>query len=306
VPDNLDIRRLRYFVAVAEELHFSRAARRLLVAQQALSRDVRHLEDVLGVRLLDRTTRRVVLTPAGVTLLARAREIIALHDATLRELRGERQSLTVDVVGPGLTPALVLEAARRHAPDVEFFARYGAAGSEEIDVTFGRHPDPPPDVDRRRVRDEPLAVLLPERHPLAELAEVPFAALAGTRPCSRAGDHVTPGWEHAVLQLLAPFGATAAGSHPLVRGGDELARHVRERDAPVLTLTTQPAVPGVVQRPLVQPTPLFPWQMMWRAGTDHPGLRALHRAVDELAAGWAVHPPDAWLPEPERSAAAAR
>ena len=314
MPDNLDIRRLRYFVAVAEELHFSRAARRLLVAQQALSRDVRHLEDVIGVRLLDRTTRRVVLTPAGSALLARAREIIALHDATLRELRGERTSLTVDVVGPGLTPTLVLAAARRHAPDVEFFARYVTGleaavpqlTAEEIDVTFGRHPDPPADLGRRHVRDEPLAVLVPEQHPLAELAEVPFDALAGTRPCSRAGDHVTPGWEHAILQLLAPFGATAAGAHPPVRGGDELAQHVRERNAPVLTLTTQPAVPGVVQRPLVQPTPLYPWQMMWRAGTDHPGLRALHRAVDELADGWSARPADAWLPEPERSAAAAR
>jgi len=99
---------------------------------------------------------------------------------------------------------------------------------------------------------------------------------------------------------------TAAGSHPPVRGGDELAQHVRERDAPVLTLTTQPAVPGVVQRPLVQPTPLFPWHMMWRAGTDHPGLRALHRAVDELAGTGAPRPSDAWLPEPERSTAPAR
>jgi DNA-binding transcriptional LysR family regulator len=304
VPDNLDIRRLRYYVAVAEELHFSRAASRLLVAQQALSRDVRHLEDVIGVRLLDRTTRRVVLTPAGSALLVRAREIIALHDATLRELRGERTSLTVDVVGPGLTPTLVLAAARRHAPDVEFFAQYGSGSVpvEQIDVTFGRHPDPPPDLGRRHVRDEPLTVLLPEQHPLADLPEVPFAALAGTRPCSRAGDHVTPGWEHAILQLLAPFGVTAAGAHPPVRGGEELAQHVRERNAPVLTMTTQPAVPGVVQRPLVDPTPLFPWQMLWRAGTDHPGLRALHRAVDELAATWPAPRADAWLPEPERSA----
>ena len=81
---------------------------------------------------------------------------------------------------------------------------------------------------------------------------------------------------------------------------------MRERDAPVLTLTTQPTVPGVVQRPLVQPTPLFPWHMMWRAGTDHPGLRALHRAVDEPAGTWAPRPSDAWLPEPERSTAPAR
>jgi DNA-binding transcriptional LysR family regulator len=84
MPDDLEIRLLRYFVTVAEELHFSRAAQRLFVAQQALSRDIRRLEDRLGVRLLDRTTRRVTLTPAGGTLLTRARELLAHFDATVR------------------------------------------------------------------------------------------------------------------------------------------------------------------------------------------------------------------------------
>jgi DNA-binding transcriptional LysR family regulator len=120
---------LRYFVAVAEELHFSRAAQRLFMAQQALSRDIRRLEERLGVRLLDRTTRRVELTPAGHTLLARARELLALYDTTIGELRGEPRSLTIDVVGPGLTPTLVLAQARQQAPDMEFFARFHT-GSE--------------------------------------------------------------------------------------------------------------------------------------------------------------------------------
>jgi DNA-binding transcriptional LysR family regulator len=80
--DELEFRLLRYFVAVAEELHFSRAARRLFVAQQAVSRDIRRLEGRLGVTLLDRDTRQVTLTPAGVRLLARARQLLALHDET--------------------------------------------------------------------------------------------------------------------------------------------------------------------------------------------------------------------------------
>ncbi|MEV4135515.1 LysR family transcriptional regulator [Dactylosporangium sp. NPDC049742] len=307
MPEDLDIRLLRHFVVVAEELHFSRAARRLFLAQQALSRDVRRLEERAGVRLLDRTTRRVVLTPAGQTLLVRARELLALHDTTLRELHGEPRSLTVDVVGAGLTPALVLAAARRIAPQVEFFARFHTGTddavplvlAERLDVTFGRVLQHVDGLRHRPVRNEPVAVLLPEHHPLAELDAVPLHALRGAGVCIRAGSHATPGWEHAMLQLLAPFGIDVAGAHPHVHGVDELAQHFVDRNGPILVMSTQPAVPGGVLRPIVQPVPLFPWAMTWRADADHPGLRALHAAVDELAPDWPDDPRDTWLPEPE-------
>jgi DNA-binding transcriptional LysR family regulator len=309
VPDDLEIRLLRYFVVVAEELHFSRAAQRLFVAQQALSRDVQRLEDRVGVKLLDRTTRRVALTPAGQTLLSRARELLALHDTTVRELRGEPRSLTVDVVGPGLTPALILASARRHAPDLEFFARFHTGSDAAVpllfdgrlDVTLGRDPNPSGTTGRRTVRHEPLTVLVPADHPFAELDAVPLAALRDAGLCFRAGNHATPGWEHAVLQLLGPLGIDSTGAHPHVQGTDELATHIRDRNAPILTMTTQPEVPGAVVRPIVDPTPLFPWTMIWRADTNHPGLHALHRAVDELVAtqGWLAAPSDAWLPQPE-------
>ncbi|MEV4175165.1 LysR substrate-binding domain-containing protein [Nonomuraea sp. NPDC049709] len=241
----------------------------------------------------------------------RAREILGLYDATMLELRGEPRSLTVDVVGSGLTPALVLAAARERAPGVEFFARFHS-GTEaaspllldgRLDVTFGRSPGVLDGVRQRAVRHERIAVLVPERHPLARLRAVPLESLRGTSPCIRAGDHATPGWEHAVLQLPAPFGVDPAMAHPHVRGGDELAQHIRDRDAPILTMTTQPAIPGAVLRPLVDPVAVFPWMMIWRADGDHPGLRALHAAVDGLAAAhdWLAAPGDAWLPEPEAS-----
>jgi hypothetical protein len=104
-----------------------------------------------------------------------------------------------------------------------------------------------------------------------------------------------------MLQLLAPFGVDAAGAHPHVHGADELAQHIRERNAPILTMTTQPEVPGSVLRPLVEPVALFPWTMIWRPDADHPGIDALSAAPDELAS---THdrpscPEDAWLPRPE-------
>jgi DNA-binding transcriptional LysR family regulator len=227
----------------------------------------------------------------------------------VRELRGEPESLTVDVVGPGLTPALVLASARQHAPELEFFARFHTGTDTAIpllldgrlDVTFGRDPNPSGATAWRTVRHEPIAVLLPEAHPLAALDAVPFAALRGTGLCIRAGNHATPGWEHAVLQLLAPFGVDPTGAHPHVEGTEELAAHIRDRNAPILTMTTQPEVPGAVARPIVEPTPLFPWSMIWRSDANHPGVHALNLAVDELAAahGWLAVPEDSWLPEPE-------
>ena len=79
----MDLRQLRYFVAVAEELHFSRAAVRLNLAQSALSSQIRQLEREIGGPLLVRSTRRVELTPAGEALLSDAREILAAADGAL-------------------------------------------------------------------------------------------------------------------------------------------------------------------------------------------------------------------------------
>jgi DNA-binding transcriptional LysR family regulator len=126
MTDELDPRTLRYFVAVAEELHFTRAAARLHLAQQALSREIRRLEQQVGVPLFIRTTRRVALTPAGERLLGRARELLALRDQTLSELRGEETSrpLLVDALAEGHTPARLLRVARERAPHVQLTARF--------------------------------------------------------------------------------------------------------------------------------------------------------------------------------------
>ena len=113
-PDvDLDLRSLRYFVAAAEELHFTRAAERLFVAQQALSRDIRRLEDQLGVALFVRTTRKVALTADGERLLVRAREILALHDVALGELAEPTGPVLVDIIsGSRLTGVRISNGLR--------------------------------------------------------------------------------------------------------------------------------------------------------------------------------------------------
>lgn len=306
MADELELRLLRHFVTVAEELHFRRAAERLFIAQQALSRDIRRLEDRVGTSLLRRSTRSVDLTDAGRRLLPRAREILALHDLALRELR-EDEPLVVDVVDPDLTPARVLDAVRGRAPEQEYVARFGRTGDARAnaDVVFDRVSRPSPDVASQLVRLEPLAVLVLEGDPLADQDAVAFEDLRGTRVCSRAGGHVTDGWIDATAQLLAPFGIDPAIGHPVVAGGEELAQHLSLRGAPILTLVSQPPVDGAVLLPVIDPIPIFPWAMTWRRDLDHPALADLRAAAAELSAinGWLEAPAGAWLPSPESRSA---
>ena len=91
----MELRRLRYFVALGEELHFGRAARRLHVVQPALSQQLRSLEEEIGVPLVDRTTRSVTLTAAGVVLLGQARRVLAdVEQAVLSTQRAAPRSFS--------------------------------------------------------------------------------------------------------------------------------------------------------------------------------------------------------------------
>jgi DNA-binding transcriptional LysR family regulator len=310
VVHDLDIRLLRHFVVVAEELHFSRAAARLFVAQQALSRDVGRLERQLGIRLFDRTTRHVALTAAGAELLGRSRALLAHHDEIVRALGGVRGRFLLDPVGAGITPGRVVSRARRYEDGFEFYSRWCAGlaealrqiGAGELDVAFGVWTPAAGStgvrVQRRLVREEPLGLLLPPAHRLAGLPEVPVRELEGVEVCWRAGDHVTGEWDDLARRFLTGHGALPAEAHPPVRGADELAHHVRDGEPPVLTVLGHPPAPGTTLRPLVSPVPLLPWSMVWRDRERHPGLAALHRAVDELRAAesWDDLPRDAWRP----------
>ncbi|WP_277816901.1 LysR family transcriptional regulator, partial [Streptomyces sp. CT34] len=148
MPYDIEPRLLRAFTAVADELHFTRAAARLYVAQQALSRDIRRLERELGAPLFVRTTRKVALTADGTRLLPYARRVLAAHDELAVACRaGAGRPLVVDVGAPVGTAYRVLAEARRRVPDsCELVARFhsgltGAAAelaAGRLDVSFGR------------------------------------------------------------------------------------------------------------------------------------------------------------------------
>jgi DNA-binding transcriptional LysR family regulator len=204
---DLDTRLLRAFVTVAEELNFTRAAERLFVAQQALSSQIRQLEGRLGVRLFERTTRRVGLTEAGERLLPHARATIDALDRGVAELdaarRAAQATLRVGLSGTAMVP-LVGETMRRFAerhPGVELtVANSGldrpSAGLKEgaVDVAFVRPPFSADGISMVTVLTEDRYAVLPGDHPLAsrefvrpeDVVGEPWIWVEGTDPETRA------------------------------------------------------------------------------------------------------------------------
>ena len=189
----MELRHLRYFVAVAEELNFTRAAARLHIGQPPLSMQIRDLEGEMGVRLFERTQRRVALTPAGQCLLEHAYRILGgvreAVEAAQRAARGELGELRV-----GFTSSLpftdllpdALHDYRRRFPAVrlqlsEMFTpeQFGALARGELDVGFvrlqgGRAPD---GIALREIARNPLRLVVNASHRLARAAAVSFAEL---------------------------------------------------------------------------------------------------------------------------------
>lgn len=175
-----ELRHLRYFVAVAEELHFGRAAARLNIAQPPLSQQIRQLERLLGADLLRRTSRRTELTPAGAVFLEHARRLLAGADraaeAARRAGRGELETLVIgftDSAALSVLPAIVrrFRAAR---PDVHLELSEGSTQAQlaaleraAMDAVIVRGPVPNPTLRTETLLRESFVVAVPTDHPLA-------------------------------------------------------------------------------------------------------------------------------------------
>jgi DNA-binding transcriptional LysR family regulator len=187
---DLEPRLLRYFLAVAEELHFGRAAARLYIAQPSLSNQIHNLERTLGVDLFARSRRKVELTPAGRTLLEEAPiALAALERAADRtRLAGSGVAGTVRL---GYAPmagyetlAAILAAVEHDSPDLTVLASEhfsseipGRVLAGDLDVGIALFPEPMPGVRSTLVRSEPLALLCGKDHRLAATDPVPVADL---------------------------------------------------------------------------------------------------------------------------------
>ncbi|MGZ3184689.1 MAG: LysR substrate-binding domain-containing protein [Telluria sp.] len=191
----MDLRQLRYFVAVAEELNFTRAAERLHIGQPPLSHAIRVLEEDVGAQLFERTKRWVRLTEAGTLFLQDAYRILAMADQAAetarRAQRGEAGELRIGFTfSTPFTPlfAKVINDYRGAYPAVKLTLFEGATlrqldglAQRTLDLGFLRPPELPiPEtIELTTLRNDPLLVVLPEHHPLAAKKKVAMKDLAG-------------------------------------------------------------------------------------------------------------------------------
>jgi DNA-binding transcriptional LysR family regulator len=187
----VDLKRMRSFVVLAEELHFGRAAARLNIVQPALTQQIRHLEEGLGVELLDRTSRRVALTPSGDVFLTESRKAllqVELAEQSARDTsKGLAGSLNVGFVDNAVWSALpnVIREFRRRVPRVELNLKQMARAPQlaallqgELDVAVMPGPVGRPGVSTQLLSRAPCDIALPATHPLCALREIPTTALA--------------------------------------------------------------------------------------------------------------------------------
>jgi DNA-binding transcriptional LysR family regulator len=292
----LDFRRMRYFVAVAEELSFSRAAERLHIAQPPLSAQIKQLEQELGAQLFERTRRGVRLTAAGQVLLTEARRIFIQLEQTARMVErvgsGEVGRLNLGFVPSASNELLppLLHHFRGSFPAVELFLQEMTPDevvkrlqSSQIDVGFFYLPFEEPDLAFRPVSRESLVVAMPESHPLADQPLIELSALAG-EPFILPMRYKMPGLYDQVLALCRQAGFTPRAVQKdvwlmqtivgLVAGGIGVAL--------VPSSIRSFRRSGVVYRPVRDLISTVEMGVIWRRDDSSAVLHAFLRLVQEI------------------------
>jgi DNA-binding transcriptional LysR family regulator len=297
----MEFRQLRYFVTLAEELHFGRAAAREHIVQSALSQQLQRLERELGVRLLERSTHHVGLTAAGAAFLVEARQIIAQVDraaGVARSAAGASPRLRVGIIDASYDsmPQILHEVQARfpdlviHQVEVSVPEQYQQLIDGRLDVGLGRAALAPAGVASHLFRQDPLGVLVPDGHRFTALDGVPVATLA-EEPLLLAEDARAPEFNQFVVEMCRSAGFTPA----VYEGTVESIRAAADLVAGGRCLYCVPsscisALPGTIWRPLVEPASHYPWSILWRAADTSDHVRAIiscARAMSQRL-GWLV------------------
>lgn len=314
---DLDLAQVQAFVAVAEDRHFGRAAARLFLTPQALSKRIIRLEMSLSEPLFHRTGRKVECTALAERLLPHARELLAAADAVVASARGRDRPLRIDVWDLFPTTVQALRRVNDTFPSLEIEMTLrrsvgdavAALERREIDAAFGRVHDlafPWPDGLRHRlVLLQPVRIAVVADHPLAARESVDVGDLRSGGLWWPVGDRSSEvlGYARRFSERFdVPVDTSRRGAGP-TRAVDVLA----DEPGTVLAWDTHGRPPAGLElrSPRLWPTPLFPWSLIWRRHDRSPALAQVLDALDRVGEdeGWLVHDSaGSWLPDVDAAA----
>ncbi|WP_062994461.1 LysR family transcriptional regulator [Nocardia mikamii] len=288
----MELRQLQYFLTVAEELHFGRAAERLHIVQSAVSQQITRLERELGVALFERTTRTVRLTEGGRRLLPHAEQVLAAvaqARAAIDDLRVERTGTIRLGTSTGLGTRLehILVAFARRAPhahlelvDADTEIRMKRVRSGELDAAIVRGPREEPGLELLPLWSDRLVAAIPARHDLAVLREIDLARLAQV-PLRLVRHTRNPTLYDLVVDSCRAAGFAPVFGPEFTTEQDTLAAIGFGAPSWTVYYAAQAAnlsFPGVVWRPLRNPEPRMPSYLAVRPDPPRAELRALIEA----------------------------
>jgi DNA-binding transcriptional LysR family regulator len=304
---SVDFRQFRYFIAVAEELHFGRAADRLHIAQSGLSQQILKLERSVRVKLLSRDRRSVQLTDAGRVFLDHARYAVELADRAMASPhlveRGKTGFLRVGTTILGMPPMAgrLLEAFENRFPDVEVELRprliselIDGISTFALDVAVVVFPfksvDPPPRYQQLGTYE--LMAAVPEGHRFAKLKRIPRSELL-TEPLIEGPRNINPDLFDHIHRIV--FGDLEPPLRLEVADLEEARRLEHVAEGKGIGLTAAPSgmehqpVPGVVFRPLDEGTPRLGYGLAWSATQTSPLLESFIETASDLAESEVPH-----------------
>jgi DNA-binding transcriptional LysR family regulator len=302
----LDLGAVRTFLAVVEDGHFTEAADRLGMTQQAVSKRVARLESDLGVPLLNRSRAGATLTEDGAAFLPSARALISLADQATGMLRARRRALRIDALARDAAPVDMIRAFYEASDaDVDIVVSRGTVSQRttladgSVDAAFGRATGVlPPGIKRIPACLEPIHILVGRQHSLARRRHVPMEELSGLTAWMP-GNARDSEWAEYYRFLSAEFGVRIDTSGP-VFGRDHLMERIGSSPDLIMFGNKRqfPVHPDVVEISVAGPTPVYPWSLMWHEANRHPSLPLLIAHVQARYRPFAAR--SQWLPAPDR------
>lgn len=293
----MELRHLRYFVTLASELHFGRAAEKLHISQPPLSMQIRALEEELGVALLHRTRRRVSLTHAGRAFYHDAEQILQKAEQAIvtarRAGRGEIGELVVgfiSVADYNLLPLVLREFSRRY-PRVTLSLKESTTDLQIADLLEGRidvglllPPVSETGIASVAILSEPLVAALPEHHPLArKRGAISLADLAGS-PFIITPRRMAPGLYDDIVSFCHSMGFSPQIAQEAIQMQTVVSLVSAEMGVALIPSSLQNLQrTGVTYKPLKEPGPMTEIHLAWREGDQLPTLQLFLDLARDIA-----------------------